>query len=128
MKTKAIKRCTSLLMALVMCVTAMLGLGVTAFAAGEQADVYMVAFPRDGDANYSNTWGHGDITYMNGWHSGSSRHLLVRAMNSLRGRLVSVLSPVFLWMLAIPLRTEARTSGTTILPLITLRLIPTPSS
>lgn len=93
MKTKAIKRCTSLLMALVMCVTAMLGLGVTAFAAGEQADVYMVAFPRDGDANYSNTWGHGDITYMNGWHSGSSRHLLVRAMNSFEGQACFCIEP-----------------------------------
>ena len=64
-------------MALLICFTAILGSGVTAFAAastGETADSYSVAFPRDGDANldYSGTWGHDELHYMNGWTSGEA--------------------------------------------------------
>ena len=29
---------------------------------GEKADVYMVDFPRDGDANYDGVWGHSNLT------------------------------------------------------------------
>ena len=48
------KRVTSLFLATLMCVTTFAGIGsTTAYAAsGEKADVYMVDFPRDGDANY----------------------------------------------------------------------------
>lgn len=64
-------------MALLICFTAILGTGVTAYAAaptGETADSYSVAFPRDGDANldYSGTWGHDELHYMNGWTSGEA--------------------------------------------------------
>ena len=47
------KRVTSLFLATLMCVTTFAGIGsTTAYAAsGEKADVYMVDFPRDGDAN-----------------------------------------------------------------------------
>ncbi len=54
------KRVTSLFLATLMCVTTFAGIGsTTAYAAsGEKADVYMVDFPRDGDANYDGVWGH----------------------------------------------------------------------
>jgi len=65
MKTKIFKKGTSLLLAAVMSVSTFFGIGTTtAFAAGEQSDVYMVSFPRDGDANYGGEWGHDNLTYM----------------------------------------------------------------
>ena len=74
---KLYRRSISGLLALLICFTAILGSGVTAFAAaptGERADSYSVAFPRDGDANldYSGTWGHDELHYMNGWTSGEA--------------------------------------------------------
>lgn len=74
---KLYHRSISGLLALLICFTAILGTGVTAFAAastGETADSYSVAFPRDGDANldYSGTWGHDELHYMNGWTSGEA--------------------------------------------------------
>lgn len=74
---KLYRRSISGLLALLICFTAILGSGVTAFAAaptGEIADSYSVAFPRDGDANldYSGTWGHDELHYMNGWTSGEA--------------------------------------------------------
>lgn len=70
-------RSISGLLALLICFTAILGSGMTAYAAastGETADSYSVAFPRDGDANldYSGTWGHDELHYMNGWTSGEA--------------------------------------------------------
>ena len=65
------------LLSLVMCLTALVGIGTTtAYAAGERAEVYLVSFPRSGDANidYSGTWGHPNLRYMNGWHSGESKY------------------------------------------------------
>ena len=39
------------LLSLVMCLTALVGIGTTtAYAAGERAEVYLVSFPRSGDA------------------------------------------------------------------------------
>ena len=74
---KLYRRSISGLLALLICFTAILGSGATAFAAastGETADSYSVAFPRDGDANldYSGTWGHDELHYMNGWTSGEA--------------------------------------------------------
>lgn len=74
---KLYRRSISGLLALLICFTAILGSGVTAYAAaftGERADSYSVAFPRDGDANldYSGTWGHDELHYMNGWTSGEA--------------------------------------------------------
>ena len=72
MKKSYFKRGTSALLALIMCLTAMIGFGsTTAFAAGEEAEVAMFTFPRDGDANYGADWGHEAKHYMNGWTAGS---------------------------------------------------------
>ena len=74
---KPYRRSISGLLALLICFTAILGSGMTAYAAaftGETADSYSVAFPRDGDANldYSGTWGHDELHCMNGWTSGEA--------------------------------------------------------
>lgn len=51
MKRNLFKRGMAGLLSLVMCLTALVGLGTTtAFAAGEQAEVYLISFPRSGDA------------------------------------------------------------------------------
>lgn len=83
MKKNFFKRGMAGLLSLVMCLTALVGIGTTtAYAAGERAEVYLVSFPRSGDANidYSGTWGHPNLRYMNGWHSGESKYTTIRAM------------------------------------------------
>ena len=81
------KRVTSLFLATLMCVTTFAGIGsTTAFAAsGEKADVYMVDFPRDGDANYDGVWGHSNLTLKNGWHTGRSNFTNLKAIGSYSG-------------------------------------------
>lgn len=90
MKKNLFKRGMAGLLSLVMCLTALVGIGTTtAYAAGERAEVYLVSFPRSGDANidYSGTWGHPNLRYMNGWHSGESKYTTIRAMHSYDGTL-----------------------------------------
>ena len=94
MKRHSLKKGVSMLLAMVMCLTTFLGVGTTtAFAAGEQADVYLVSFPRDGDANYGGEWGHGSHTFMNGWNSVNSRYTTIRAMNSYEGNICYCIEP-----------------------------------
>ena len=90
------RRGLSLFLAVLLCFTAVLGFGTTtAFAAGEQSDVYLVAYPREGDANldYSGTWGHDNLRYMNGWSSGRSLFTIVRAMGSYEGNICYCIEP-----------------------------------
>lgn len=90
MKKNLFKRGLAGLLPLVMCLTALVGIGTTtAYAAGERAEVYLVSFPRSGDANidYSGTWGHPNLRYMNGWHSGESKYTTIRAMHSYDGNI-----------------------------------------
>ncbi len=56
MKTSIFKKGVSVFMAMLMCLSALVGIGTTtAFAAGTKSEVYTISFPRDGDANYSGT-------------------------------------------------------------------------
>lgn len=48
MKIKKPKRIMSLFLAALMCVTSLVGMGTTAYAAEETDDVYLISFPRDG--------------------------------------------------------------------------------
>ncbi len=57
MKTQKFKRTLSLFLAMLMCVTTLFGMGTTAFAAEETDEVYLISYPRDGDANYGGEWG-----------------------------------------------------------------------
>lgn len=93
MKKNSFKRGTSFFLALLMCFSTIFGLGTTAFAAGEQAEVYMIGFPRDGDANYGGEWGHPELHYMNGWTSGKSNYTNIRAMNSYEGNICYCIEP-----------------------------------
>ena len=61
-KTSVFKRGLTAFMAMLLCLSSFIGLGTTtAYAAGEQAEVYMISFPRDGDANYGGDWGHPNL-------------------------------------------------------------------
>ena len=89
------KRVTSLFLATLMCVTTFAGIGsTTAYAAsGEKADVYMVDFPRDGDANYDGVWGHSNLTLKNGWHTGRSNFTNLKAIGSYSGNVAYCIEP-----------------------------------
>ena len=93
MNTSVFKRGTALAMAVVMCLMAFLGSGpITAHAAGEKAEVYMIGFPRDGEANFDG-WGHPELHYMNGWVTPKSNYTNVRAMNSYDGNICYCIEP-----------------------------------
>ena len=93
-KTK-IKRAVSFVMATVLSLSAFMSVGTsTAFAAsGEKTNVYMVDFPRDGDANYDGVWGHSNLTLKNGWHTGSSTHTNLKAIGSYSGNIAYCIEP-----------------------------------
>ena len=93
-KTK-IKRAVSFVMATVLSLSAFMSIGTsTAFAAsGEKTKVYMVDFPRDGDANYDGVWGHSNLTLKNGWHTGSSTHTNLKAIGSYSGNIAHCIEP-----------------------------------
>lgn len=96
MNTNIHKKILSLLLAVIMCLTAVLGLGTKiTFASGEQAEVYIISYPRDGDANldYSGIWGHGNLQFMNGWTSGSSVYTMFRTMGSYEGEICYCIEP-----------------------------------
>ena len=90
-----IKRAVSFVMATVLSLTAFMGVGTnTAFAAaGEKTNVYMVDFPRDGDANYDGVWGHNNLTLKNGWHTGSATHTNLKAIGSFSGNVGYCIEP-----------------------------------
>ena len=93
-KTK-IKRAVSFVMATVLSLSAFMSIGTsTAFAvSGEKTNVYMVDFPRDGDANYDGVWGHSNLTLKNGWHTGSSTHTNLKAIGSYSGNIAYCIEP-----------------------------------
>ena len=96
MKTHLFKRGIAGLLSLVICLSAFIGLGTTtAFAAGEQAEVYLISFPRSGDANldYSGTWGHPELRFMNGWFLGASNYTIIRALHSYDGNICYCIEP-----------------------------------
>nr|WP_276508093.1 SpaA isopeptide-forming pilin-related protein [Streptococcus alactolyticus] len=82
-------------MATVLSLSAFMSIGTsTAFAAsGEKTKVYMVDFPRDGDANYDGVWGHSNLTLKNGWHTGSSTHTNLKAIGSYSGNIAYCIEP-----------------------------------
>ena len=90
-----ITRAVSFVMATVLSLSAFMSIGTsTAFAAsGEKTNVYMVDFPRDGDANYDGVWGHSNLTLKNGWHTGSSTHTNLKAIGSYSGNIAYCIEP-----------------------------------
>lgn len=62
-------------------------------AVGEKADVYIVEFPRSGEANRSG-WGHEVLQYMNGWNTGGATDkLMLRAIGSYTGQICYCIEP-----------------------------------
>ena len=102
MKTQKIKKCMSLFLAALMCVTTLCGFGTTAYAAEETDEVCLVSFPRDGDANYGGEWGHDSLSFMNGWSARKSRYTSVYAMGSYEGNICYCIEP------GVPLKTGDR--------------------
>ena len=93
MKTQKFKRTVSLFLAMLMCVTTLFGMGTTAFAAEETDEVYLISYPRDGDANYGGEWGHDSLSFMNGWSTATSRFTTIRAMGSYEGNICYCIEP-----------------------------------
>lgn len=93
MKTKNFKRPIALFLAVMLCASLLFSLGTTAFAAEETANVCLIAFPRDGDANYGGEWGHGNLNFMNGWSTKASSFTLIRAMGQYSGNICYCIEP-----------------------------------
>ncbi|MBR4968255.1 MAG: Cys-Gln thioester bond-forming surface protein, partial [Bacteroidaceae bacterium] len=95
MKKSFFKRGTSALLAVIMCLSAFLGIGsTTAFAAeGTTDEVVMFSFPREGDANIGGDWGHGELRYMNGWSAGSTKKITVYTIGSWSGNACYCIEP-----------------------------------
>ena len=94
MKFTIFKRVAALLLALVMCLTAFPGFGITAHAATDVTDeIFMIAFPREGDSAYDDDWGHGALTFKNGWHTARSRYTNIRAIGSYSSQICYCIEP-----------------------------------
>ena len=95
MKKNLFRKGMSALLAVMMCLSAFIGMGTTtAFAAEAETDeVVMMAFPREGDANYSANWGHGKLHYMNGWFAGDSKKVTVYTIGSWNGNACYCIEP-----------------------------------
>lgn len=95
MKQTFLKRGTSLLLAFIMCLTTFLGIGTTqVFAAGTKGEALLIAYPREGDVNYSQTtWGRDAMTLMNGWSMMKSKYFSLFTMNSYNGNICYCIEP-----------------------------------
>ena len=95
MKRTALKRGTSLFLAFLMCLTTFFGIGTTtAFAAGTKGEALLIAYPREGDVNYSQTtWGREAMTLMNGWSMMKSKYFSLFTMNSYNGNICYCIEP-----------------------------------
>lgn len=92
---KNFKKILSAFLALtIFCVNLLSAGTLTAFAAvGEKSNVYIVEFPRSGDANTSG-WGCDSLQYMNGWNTGgASNKLRLRAVGSYTGQICYCIEP-----------------------------------
>jgi len=95
MKMSLFKKGTSAFLAVVMCLSAFLGIGsTTAFAAEATTDeVVMFSFPREGDDNFGGDWGHGELHYMNGWSAASTKKITVYTIGSWSGNACYCIEP-----------------------------------
>ncbi len=73
---KALKKPLSMLLALLMCFGVFSGMGITAFAAGEEMTTYLVDLPRSADPQKTG-WGPSG-TQPDGWLDGGRKQPLYR--------------------------------------------------
>lgn len=90
MKTK-MKRSLSLLLAVILCFSSFMGIGVTAFAA-EKRDVYLIDLPRGKEPNKSG-WGHPALELMNGWSTFDTDYVTVKALGDYEGNSCYCIEP-----------------------------------
>lgn len=91
MKTNIFKRCTSLVLALIICISTFVGLGTTAFAATKK-EVYLINIPRGNDPVQSG-WGHPSLKFLNGWESSQVDFTTVKSMNDYEGNSCYCIEP-----------------------------------
>ena len=89
---KALKRPLSMLLALLMCFGVFSGMGITAFAAGEEMTTYLIDLPRSADPQKTG-WGHPALNLMGGWTVDAGDHFTVHAQDSFNGRAVYCIEP-----------------------------------
>lgn len=92
---KKLKRSIALIMALVMCLSALLctGISTASAASGEKTGVYFYYYPRSGDANANGYWGHGELNYMNGWKGLAGDYTVIRMIGSYSGNVAYCIEP-----------------------------------
>ena len=91
MKNK-MRRCTAFILSMIFCATVLTS-PASISAAGEQAKVYVNAYPYMGgenqhpaDKNQKN-WGHPALNFKNGWNTKVKNHINLRAMNDFNGQI-----------------------------------------
>ena len=89
---KALKKPLSMFLALLMCFGVFSGMGITAFAAGEEMTTYLVDLPRSADPQKTG-WDHPALNLMGGWTVDESSHFTVHAQDSFNGRAVYCIEP-----------------------------------
>lgn len=80
---KKFKRILSLILAILICVTAVSSISFTAFAASKQ-EVFLIDLPRGNETNKSG-WGHAAKNYLNGWFTNESDGTTVKAIGDYEG-------------------------------------------
>lgn len=91
--TSSIKRKSmALVMALLMCLSMFVSFGITAQAAGERSEIYMISFPRGADANRDH-WERDDLQFMNGWHMDAYDMFATFCVGSYEGKVAYCIEP-----------------------------------
>lgn len=90
MKIK-MKRSLSLFLAVILCFSSFMGIGITAFAA-EKRDVYLIDLPRGKEPNKSG-WGHPALELMNGWSTFDTDYVTVKALGDYEGNSCYCIEP-----------------------------------
>jgi len=94
LKNSFLRRSVSLLLSLIICLSTIVGVALTASAASTTGKAIVIGYPRNGDANYSTvTWGHDELHYMGGWMCHKGRHTTFYTMNSYKGNICYCIEP-----------------------------------
>ena len=80
---KFFKRSTSMVLAILMCFSSLIGVAATAYAATKQ-DVYIIDLPRAKETNKDN-WGHPAYELLNGWSTFNTDYVTVKAIGDYEG-------------------------------------------
>lgn len=95
MKMSFFNKGTSVLLAIILCLSTFLSLGSTSALAAEEVtdEVVMFSFPRNGDQNYDEYWGNKELHFMNGWFIIEARKVTVYTIGSWSGNVCYCIEP-----------------------------------